>query len=84
MPLDHTYPGETYAVTVNVWADTGIVFNAQRAVVQTSSTTPQYTINPEELTTMLLALGIVALVVLVSVVSVLIYLIRSDRKKKSP
>ncbi len=84
VPLDHTYPGETYAVTVNVWADTGIVFNAQRAVVQTSSTTPQYTINPEELTTMLLALGIVALVVLVSVVSVLIYLIRSDRKKKSP
>lgn len=36
VPLAHVYPQETYAVTVYIKADTGVVFEAQRDLVPTS------------------------------------------------
>ena len=40
--LSHSYPGETYAVTVGVWAGNGTVFTAQRDVVPKSFPVPSY------------------------------------------
>jgi nitrous oxidase accessory protein NosD len=85
VPLDHNYPGETYAVTVDIWADTGTVFSAQRQIVPVASTTPEYSFNPAaELIQTFEIIVAVGVSVLVAIVVVLIYVLRSDGKKKSP
>jgi parallel beta-helix repeat protein len=84
VPLDHTYPGETYAVTVDVWADTGVVFSAQRQIVPVASSTPQYSLSPAELIQTFEIILATGTLVLAAIVVVLVLVLRSDRKKKSP
>lgn len=82
--LDHTYPGQTYAITVNVWADTGTVFNAQREVTPTSFPTSQLPFNPLALIPILEIFIIAAVAVLATIVAVLIYVLKKDQPKKTP
>ena len=84
VPLDHTYPEKTYAVTVDVWADTGAVFNAQRQVAPTILTVPQYSYDPTTLIQMLEITAIAMITVLLAILGVAIWVLRSYGKKKSP
>ena len=83
VPLNHTYPGETYAVTVNVWADSGAIFNPQRAVIPTSFATPSISFSPLTMVSILEIFIIAAVIVLAIIVGVLIYIVKSDQHKKS-
>ena len=80
IPLDHNYPGKTYAVTVSIWADNGTVFNAQRNVVALSFPVPS--LATVSLLAFIPLLAIIFAFLLVIVV-VLIYLLgtrnRTDR-----
>jgi hypothetical protein len=82
VPLDRIYPGETYAVTVNVWADNGAVFNAQRDVVPLSFPVPS--LAPVSLLafvpTLVITASIIAItVVILAVVVIVLYL--KDKQK---
>lgn len=83
IPLDHTYPGETCAVTVDVWADSGTVFNAQREIVPPLLTTQVYSFNPTALISMLELSLVSAVIVLVVIVVGLIFVLRLFLHKKS-
>ena len=84
VPLGHIYPGQTYAITVSVWADTGTVFNAQREATPTSFPTSQLPFNPLALIPILEIFIIAAVAILATIVAVLIYVIKKDQPKKTP
>ena len=80
--LNQVYPGETYAVTLGIWANNGTVFNAQRDVVPL----PYFT--PVSIFALLQTLAILAIavpVVLLAVTFLVIYLVllRPPRKTQS-
>jgi hypothetical protein len=80
IPLDHTYPGETYAVTVNVWADSGTVFNAQRQITPPPTSTSTFSFDSSALM-FVLEVSLISIVsFVVALVIVLVYLLRVDRK----
>jgi len=84
--LSHNYPGETYAVTLGIWANNGTVFNAQRDVVPLPVTLPSLT--PASFFAALktlLIIATVAIVVLLIVLVLVIYLLllRPQRKTQS-
>lgn len=81
MPLDHIYPGKTFAVTVGVWAGNGTVFNAQRDINPLSSTVPSLV--PFSLLAFIPILAISFVAFIIVVVSLLFLINGSIRKNRS-
>ena len=82
VPLDHNYPGETYAVTVDVWADSGTVFNAQRDVVSLVFPTSPLIQNPLTFLQSFLLTALIALIAFVAiVVAVIVLVVRYMQKQ---
>lgn len=83
VPLDHIYVGKTYAVTVDVWADSGTVFNGQRDIVPTTFPTPHSSFNASSFILILEIIIVILVLLAVAIIGVLIYALKSEQDKKS-
>jgi hypothetical protein len=81
--LNQNYPGETYAVTLGIWANNGTVFNAQRDVVPLPVTAPS--LSSISLSSVIQTLEMTAIIMVVSlIIAVLvIYLLLLRPQKKT-
>jgi hypothetical protein len=85
VPLEHTYPAETYSITIDVWADSGIIFNAQREISSTTIPKPNLSFDPKALIAFLEIVAIAIILILVAIVAaVLVYVFKFDKQKKAP
>jgi hypothetical protein len=78
--LDHTYPGNTKAIIVKVWADTGTVFQAQREV----GPIPFSNIVSQLIFAQVLIFAVSIIVAVVVILAVVLIIVYSTDKQKQP